>query len=104
MFKGKKPWLSKTLWINLLAILALFIQWIVGIDILSDGVQMTLLAAVNLWLRHRTSEPLDWGKTEKPTCEQDIRDMDKALADRDPASVTALFDKLPGNSPDDPWQ
>lgn len=104
MFKGKKPWLSKTLWVNLLAIVALFIQWAFGINILSDGMQMTILAAVNLWLRHRTNEPLDWGRTEKPTCEQDIRDMDKALADGDGAAVTALFDRLPGSPPDTPGQ
>ncbi|MBW7863079.1 MAG: hypothetical protein GX580_02775 [Candidatus Hydrogenedens sp.] len=60
MFQGKKPWLSKTLWVNLLAIIALFTQWAFGFDALPESVQALALAAVNLWLRNRTGQPLDW--------------------------------------------
>ena len=65
LMKGKKPWLSKTLWVNLLAIIALFFQWIFGFD-LPAAIQVSILGAVNLWLRHITTEPITW--TENGDC------------------------------------
>ncbi len=62
MLKGKAPWLSKTLWVNLLAILALFFQWIFGFDI-PASLQVTILGAINLWLRNLTTQPIAWTAT-----------------------------------------
>ncbi len=59
---GKAPWLSKTLWVNLLAIIALFFQWIFGFDI-PAAIQVSLLGAVNLWLRTTTTQPINWTDT-----------------------------------------
>ncbi len=68
--KGKKPWLSKTLWVNALAIIGLFVQWIFGWNLDADT-QLAILAFVNVVLRQLTQEPLSWSGAET-TGEKDI--------------------------------
>ncbi len=58
---GKKILTSKTLWVNLLAIICLVIQsrygWVISVDY-----QAEILAMINLVLRAITKEPLKWEK------------------------------------------
>jgi len=58
---GKKFWLSKTFWVNVLAILALVAQSQFGFEI-SAETQVSILAAVNVVLRLVTKEPITWGE------------------------------------------
>jgi hypothetical protein len=57
----KKWYLSKTLWINIIAFIAFFIQVQFGKDLIPPEVQASLLAVINLILRMITREELDWG-------------------------------------------
>jgi hypothetical protein len=52
----KKWYLSKTLWVNLVAIVAV----IVGDNILTADAQVAILGVVNLILRIVTQEKLSW--------------------------------------------
>lgn len=61
---GKQYFMSKTLWANLLAMVALFVQKEYGF-IIDAEVQLGLLAAINAALRFVTKEPLDWGTMKK---------------------------------------
>ncbi len=57
--QGKKFWRSKTFWVNFVMVFAAIVQlnWGVVID---SNMQMIVVALVNLWLRHHTSEPIEW--------------------------------------------
>ncbi|WP_429885362.1 hypothetical protein [Geoalkalibacter halelectricus] len=57
---GKKFWLSKTFWVNTLAIIALIVQSYTGF-IMSVEAQASILAALNVALRLVTKEPISWG-------------------------------------------
>jgi hypothetical protein len=61
MFSAKSPLWSKTLWTNLLAIVAMAVQSQTGYVIPLEA-QTLLLAAGNLGLRTITRQPLDWSK------------------------------------------
>jgi len=52
----KAWWKSRTIWLNLLALLAVVIQEWTGQDILTPEVQVAILAALNTILRFRTNE------------------------------------------------
>ena len=54
---GKKWYRSKTLWVNLIAILVLIIQTQTGF-IISPEEQVAILAVINLILRWITGEPI----------------------------------------------
>ncbi|WP_051321686.1 hypothetical protein [Chrysiogenes arsenatis] len=56
---GKRFWLSKTFWINLLAIIALVVQSYTGF-VISLEAQTSILAALNVALRLMTKEPINW--------------------------------------------
>jgi hypothetical protein len=56
---GKAFWLSKTLWINLLAVLGLFMQTQSGF-VIDPTMQAGLLCLVNMGLRTVTKEPVIW--------------------------------------------
>lgn len=105
MAKGKPPWLSKTLWVNAVAIAALFIQWLFGWE-LSPEIQALVLSTVNIALRAWTAQPLAWGPQPAPQLEipqnDDLRKMDQAIADRDGPGVSLLFDRLSDAVPKDP--
>ena len=58
----KKPfWLSKTFWVNVLAIIAMIIQYFTGWAF-DPVIQATGLSVVNIILRAITKHPLGWGK------------------------------------------
>lgn len=106
--KGKPPWKSKTLWVNLIAILGLFTQWLFGWD-LSYEVQALILSTLNIFLRLGTSQPLAVANqsanntTENPNDPaNDHRNFDQALADRDGPAITAAFDRLHDNRENGP--
>ena len=56
---NKKFYLSKTLWVNLIAIVGLIFF---GGEISAEVVTM-ILAGINMVLRMITKEPLEWKKT-----------------------------------------
>ena len=56
-----KPfWMSKTLWVNLLAAIALIIQGFNGAWVFSVEMQALALAGVNAILRLISKQPIDW--------------------------------------------
>ena len=58
-----KPfWVSKTLWINLLAIIAIIAQGVTGNEVINAEAQVGILALINLVLRLVTKEPINWRK------------------------------------------
>ena len=57
----KKWWRSKTIWLNVVGLLAIIVQEATGGALVLDaGIQMSVLAAINLVLRTVTNEPLGW--------------------------------------------
>ncbi len=56
---GKKFWLSKTLWVNVVAGLAIIVQASYGF-VVSPEYQALALSLINLGLRKITNEPLVW--------------------------------------------
>lgn len=57
---GKAFYLSKTFWLNVLAIVALILQSYTGF-VLSAEAQVAILGLINIVLRAITSQPLSWG-------------------------------------------
>ena len=58
-----KPWyISKTLWINALAVIAIITQGVTGNMYLDAELQVAILAVINLILRLVTGQPVKWGK------------------------------------------
>ena len=55
----KKPWKSKTLYINIVAIIAMFLESQLGYE-LDAETQVVILAVINLVLRLITQEPISW--------------------------------------------
>ena len=56
-----KPfWLSKLLWVNLIAFVAVVAQEVVGEEVISVESQVGLLAVVNFLLRLVTKDELGW--------------------------------------------
>ena len=56
----KKPWNSKTYWVNILAGIAIIAQMATGTDVLRPEIQTLILIVVNLILRKVTNQPLEW--------------------------------------------
>ena len=56
----KKWYASKTLWINLLAMIAIVIQRQFEVDILDEEMQGSLLILIDVFLRCITKEPINW--------------------------------------------
>jgi hypothetical protein len=52
-------WKSKTLWVNILAALALFVSTQFGYQITAEETGLAL-ALINMILRAITNEPLEW--------------------------------------------
>lgn len=59
MEESKSVWTSKTLWVNLLAAFALFLQNQFGFA-LDPGVQALILAGINFILRLVTRKAVSW--------------------------------------------
>ncbi len=56
---GKKWYRSKTLWVNVIALLALVFDEKLGVPLSQDD-QIALLATINVILRLMTREPVKW--------------------------------------------
>ena len=56
----KKIWASKTLYLNLLAIVAIIVQYTTGQELLGAEAQVAILAVINLILRMVTGKPIKW--------------------------------------------
>ena len=54
----KKWYLSKTLWVNALAVVAMVVAGVTGQEWLSTEVQVSILAVINLIIRVVTKQPL----------------------------------------------
>lgn len=55
----KKNWYqSKTLWINVVATVAILLQAVTGNEVLDADTQTTLLAMINILLRFMTKAPI----------------------------------------------
>ena len=55
----KKPfWQSKTLWVNIIAIVVIVVDELAGLNILSTELQVSILAAANIILRLLTNTSL----------------------------------------------
>ncbi|NDY41235.1 hypothetical protein G3N55_00020 [Dissulfurirhabdus thermomarina] len=59
MNSGKQWWMSRTLWTNVLAIVAIILQGQFGY-VLSPETQVMVLGAVNALLRLVTRQPIAW--------------------------------------------
>lgn len=55
---GKKWYESKTLWWNLIGIVAIGLQYIYGAEVIDAEGQMAILAVINLILRLITTRPI----------------------------------------------
>lgn len=60
----KKWYLSKTLWVNVISLVALIIHGVSGVDWLDFEAQAILLSAINIILRFVTKEEINWKKGE----------------------------------------
>lgn len=59
--KVKNIFLSKTIWVNLLALIAFFAQRHYGF-VIDESLQVEILGAINILLRIITNEPVKWRK------------------------------------------
>ena len=58
--KGGKAWYkSKTVWVNIIALVALVVQNEIGFKVSAEE-QVAILAVVNLILRLLTKQPITW--------------------------------------------
>lgn len=58
---SKSIFLSKTIWVNFLAIIALVVQKKFGF-VIDESIQIEILGFINILLRTITKEPVTWGK------------------------------------------
>lgn len=56
----KKWYLSKTLWVNFVSIIALVIHGVTGVDWINPETQAMLLSLINILLRAITREEIEW--------------------------------------------
>lgn len=58
--ESKAFWLSKTFWINVIALAAIIAQSVAGKEIINVEAQASILAAVNIVLRFVTKSAVTW--------------------------------------------
>lgn len=56
----KKWYMSKTLWVNFLAFVAILLQGITGKEVLSPETQGIILTLINMMLRFVTKHEINW--------------------------------------------
>lgn len=61
----KSLWLSKTFWVNIIAIIAIIIQYKFTGFVLTPEIQASILAVVNIILRLITKKEIIWTEKEK---------------------------------------
>ena len=69
---GKKIWASKTLWVNILAIIALIVQTYTGF-VIDIEAQASILAFINVALRLITKQPISWTALKPEPPKDDIK-------------------------------
>ena len=55
----KSIWISKTLWVNVLAIVGLFLSAYLGFE-LTPEITVSVLGGINILLRYITKEEVNW--------------------------------------------
>ena len=60
--EGKPFWLSKTFWVNVLAVIAFMVQYFTG-WVMNPATQGLFLGLINLILRAVTKKPINWSIT-----------------------------------------
>ncbi len=58
--KAKPFWLSKTFWVNIIAIIFMMVQYFTK-WVADAGTQALILGVINLVLRLVTKQPVNWG-------------------------------------------
>lgn len=61
---------SRTVWVNLIALLAFVVQQKFGY-VIDQNMQMEILTAVNIWLRSVTKDPVHWKKPKSKAAVKD---------------------------------
>jgi len=56
----KKWWLSKVLWTNAIALVAMIVQGVTGKEVIPLEMQASILAGINMILRFVTKSPVVW--------------------------------------------
>jgi hypothetical protein len=56
----KRWWLSKTLWVNAISLLAIIVQGVTGKEMIPLEAQGSILAGINMVLRMVTNGPVAW--------------------------------------------
>ena len=56
----KKFWLSKTFWVNMIALWAMVCQAVIGYELFDLEAQAGILAAINIILRMITNQTIVW--------------------------------------------
>ena len=59
LIQSKPLWLSKTFWVNVVTVIAVYSEVNLGIP-LDSNTQLVLLALANLGLRKLTNQPISW--------------------------------------------
>lgn len=58
--ENKKWFLSKTLWVNAIGIVAIIAQSVTGHEVMNLELQASILAGINMILRFLTKQPVAW--------------------------------------------
>lgn len=57
---NKKWWMSKTVWLNVIALIGVMLQSMYNKEVIPVELQATILSVVNLLLRSITKTNLEW--------------------------------------------
>lgn len=58
--ESKSIFLSKTFWVNVVAVAAMVIQGLTGKEFISAELQLTILGVINILLRTITKSAVNW--------------------------------------------
>lgn len=58
--ESKAFWLSKTFWVNIIAIVAMIVQSVTGNEVINMETQASILAGINIILRFITKTTVTW--------------------------------------------
>lgn len=58
--ESKSIFVSKTFWVNVLALAAMVVQGVTGKEVIGLDAQASILAGINILLRFITKQPVTW--------------------------------------------
>jgi len=58
--ESKSIFVSKTFWVNIIALVAMVVQGLTGNEVINIEVQAAILSAINIVLRFITKQPVEW--------------------------------------------